>query len=244
MIGTVIAVRGPVVDVAFADGPLPAIDDALIVEAEAGATGRRGARPSRRTHGARHRHAIHRRARAAARRSRAAGGPITIPVGDAVLGRLIDVLGQCRRQRPGACPPTRRAGPSIARRRALAQQSSSTAVFETGHQGHRSAGADPAGRQGRDVRRRRRRQDRADHGADPCHGGELSGHLGVCRRRRAFARRPRAADRNAQDRRDRPHRAGLWPDERAARRALARRADRADHRRIFPRREASATCCC
>ncbi len=41
-----------------------------------------------------------------------------------------------------------------------------------------------------------------------------------------------------------PHRAGVRPDERAAGRALARRHDGADHRRAFPRRRRTRTCCC
>ena len=40
------------------------------------------------------------------------------------------------------------------------------------------------------------------------------------------------------------HRAGVRPDERAAGRALARRADGARHRRVFPRRRRTRTCCC
>ena len=61
----------------------------------------------------------------------ATGGPITVPVGDAVLGRLVDVLGNTRdhgQSLPPDCPrwPIHRSPPT------LATQSSSTSVFETG----------------------------------------------------------------------------------------------------------------
>ena len=91
--GKVVAIRGAVVDIAFAPGPLPAINEALtledpghapvLVEVQAhlddstlraialqATTGlRRGAPVGR------------------------VGGPVTVPVGDAVLGRLLDVTG-------------------------------------------------------------------------------------------------------------------------------------------------------
>ena len=106
------------------------------------------------------------------------------------------------------------------------------------HQGDRSAGAARIRRQGGDVRGCRRRQDRPADGTDPRHGRALPGHLGVRRHRRALARRPRTVVRHAGVQGARPHRAGVWPDERAARCAVACRLHRADHRRILPRREA------
>jgi F-type H+-transporting ATPase subunit beta len=62
---------------------------------------------------------------------RVTGGPITVPVGDAVLGRLLDVMGAVR-DRGVALPegtprwPIHRAAPT------LAAQTASRAVFETG----------------------------------------------------------------------------------------------------------------
>lgn len=92
--GRVVAIRGAVIDITFADADLPHVDDALIVRdgdgrsvvvevqahrdektvraiAMATTTGlRRGDRVER------------------------VGGPIRVPVGDAVLGRLLDVTGR------------------------------------------------------------------------------------------------------------------------------------------------------
>jgi F-type H+/Na+-transporting ATPase subunit beta len=128
--GHVIAVRGPVIDVAIAAGALPALDDALIVDGEAGTL-------IAEVHGHLDEHTVRciamKTTTGLARGTpvRAAGGPISVPVGDQVLGRLLDVLGQCHDNGP-ALPadvprlPIHRPPPP------LAEQSSSTAVFETG----------------------------------------------------------------------------------------------------------------
>ncbi len=91
--GTVVAVRGAVVDVAFAAGTLPPVNDALVieepgrapitveVEAHLGETVVRTVALSATT-------GLKRGAPA-----RRVGGPLTVPVGEAVLGRLIDVAG-------------------------------------------------------------------------------------------------------------------------------------------------------
>ncbi|CAN2536026.1 ATP+synthase+subunit+beta [Methylocapsa aurea] len=91
--GTVSAVRGAVIDVRFETGELPAIEDALIVEADGG----------REIYAEVQAHLDRNSVQAIAlqstvglargRRVRATGGPIEIPVGDATLGRLIDVTG-------------------------------------------------------------------------------------------------------------------------------------------------------
>ena len=139
------------------------------------------------------------------------------------------------RPRPPAAGPGRALADPPGAARAFGPELDAPGVRDR-DQGDRPAGADGARRQGRDVRWRRRRQDGADHGADPLHGGDLRRHLGVRRYRRALARGARAAARDAGLGRARPHRAGVRPDERAAGRPLAGRADGADHRRIFPRR--------
>jgi F-type H+-transporting ATPase subunit beta len=129
--GTVIAVRGVVVDIAFAAGALPPIDDALQIEdaehqtivAEVQA------------------HLDGRTVRALAlyatnhlRRGdivRQTGGPVTVPVGDAVLGRLIDVTGRIG-DKGGDLPadvprrPIHRAPPP------LSAQSGASELFATG----------------------------------------------------------------------------------------------------------------
>ena len=120
---------------------------------------------------------------------RATGAPISVPVGDAVLGPA------ARRGRDGARPRARPAGRYAATRHpqsaagARGRDLDHRGVRDR-HQGDRPSRAARPGRQGRHVRRRRRRQDRAGDGADPRHGREIPGHLRLCRGRRALPRRP------------------------------------------------------
>jgi F-type H+-transporting ATPase subunit beta len=129
--GSVLAVRGAVVDVAFADGRLPRIDDALVVEwdqtgplavevqAHLDETTVRG---------------VALQSTAGLRRGvsvRTTGGPITVPVGDVVLGRLLDVTGNVRDNGPplpATTPrlPIHRAAPP------LGERSPANTLFETG----------------------------------------------------------------------------------------------------------------
>ncbi|MGR3362997.1 MAG: F0F1 ATP synthase subunit beta [Maritimibacter harenae] len=91
--GHVVAVRGAVVDVAFPPGRLPAVNDALEVAPD----------PARRIVLEVQAHVDRRTVRTIALQNttglarlaevRPAGGPVTVPVGDAVLGRLLDVTG-------------------------------------------------------------------------------------------------------------------------------------------------------
>ena len=95
------------------------------------------------------------------------GGPITVPVGDATLGRIFNLLGD----------PIDNAGPVEAETRwpihrpapEVEDLTPTQEVLETGDQGRRPARAVREGRQGRPVRRCRGRQDGADPGADPQH---------------------------------------------------------------------------
>ncbi|MEY8880827.1 F0F1 ATP synthase subunit beta [Donghicola sp. XS_ASV15] len=90
--GKVLAVRGAVVDVTFASGDIPAIKDALRIDTSDAALvlevqAQLDARTVR---------AIALQSTAGLRRGTsvaAIGGPIEVPVGDAVLGRLLDVMG-------------------------------------------------------------------------------------------------------------------------------------------------------
>jgi F-type H+-transporting ATPase subunit beta len=129
--GHVCAVRGAVVDVAFAQGALPLIDDALTILPDDGPpilaevqahldeyTVR--ALALRSTNG------LRRGARVAA-----SGGPIEVPVGEAMLGRLIDVTGvpgDNGAPLPSDVPrrPIHRKPPP------LASQDASTKIFATG----------------------------------------------------------------------------------------------------------------
>jgi F-type H+/Na+-transporting ATPase subunit beta len=129
--GKVLAVRGAVVDVAFDGEQLPRLEEAmavewdqpgyLVLEVQA--------------------HLDERTVRAVAFQStaglrrgvsvRALGGVVTVPVGDAVLGRLLDVVGEVGDNGPPLPrdmprSPIHRAAPP------LQDRSAATAIFETG----------------------------------------------------------------------------------------------------------------
>lgn len=128
--GTVIAVRGPVVDVHF-EGALPAIETALIV-----AWDQRGplmlevhsqldaktvrAVALQATSGLKRGTAVH-----------ATGAAISVPVGEAVLGRLLDVIGDVGDQGPALPAKAPRRGIHAAPP-ALRNETGASAVFETG----------------------------------------------------------------------------------------------------------------
>src|SRR5487761_602742 len=129
--GQVIAVRGPVLDVRFPTPPLPQINEALrvawdrpgalIVEVQS------------------HLDQVTLRAIALAetaglRRGTevlATGGPLTIPVGDPVLGRLLDVLGVPGDRGP-ALPAETERWPIHRSPPPLVAQTGASTVFETG----------------------------------------------------------------------------------------------------------------
>jgi len=130
-VGRVSALRGAVLDVVIEAGPLPAVEDALSivrddgsrltaeVEAHLGATVLR-ALALESTAGLRR-----------GERVEAYGGPLEVPVGDAVLGRLLDVSGTARDGGPpldAHAPrrPVHRAAPP------LAALHGSTEIFTTG----------------------------------------------------------------------------------------------------------------
>ena len=129
--GIVASVRGAVVDVDFASGTLPAIDTALLVDWD---------RPEALVLEV-HSHVDTRTVRAIAMEAtaglcrgtgvRVTGHAITVPVGEAVLGRLLDVLGKLGDRGPALPPdtPTRGIHGSPP---ALTEETSETAVFETG----------------------------------------------------------------------------------------------------------------
>ncbi len=129
--GTVVAVQGAVVDVGFATLPLPAINAALAVEWD---------RPGALVLEV-HSHvdpatvrAIALHATAGLKRGtpvRSTGGPVAVPVGEAVLGRLLDVVGTLRDNGVALPPGTPRRdihNPPPT----LEEETSVTAVFETG----------------------------------------------------------------------------------------------------------------
>jgi F-type H+/Na+-transporting ATPase subunit beta len=129
--GTVIAVRGAVVDVRFEGDELPAIHTALIV----------GWDRSEPLVLEVHAHVDPHLVRAVALQAtmglaratpvRATGEPVAVPVGDAVLGRLLDVEGTVRDNGPALPGDTPRKSihhPPPA----LKDDASATAIFETG----------------------------------------------------------------------------------------------------------------
>ncbi|MFY9655832.1 MAG: F0F1 ATP synthase subunit beta [Methylocystis sp.] len=129
--GRVSAVRGAVIDAHFLSGELPAIEEALIVEKDGGEE----------IYAEVQAHLDRNNVRALALQStvglsrgrwvRRTGGPIEIPVGDATLGRVIDVVGQVGDNGP----PLPQDAPRRAIHRSpppLAQRPSDAGIFQTG----------------------------------------------------------------------------------------------------------------
>ena len=127
--GTVVSVRGSVIDVRFDAGTLPAINEALEVSGSVALVAEVQAYLDEHT------------VRAVAMQSteglsrgapvKATGGPITVPVGEVMLGRLINVLGQVSDGGPPIAAgtarwPIHRAPPP------LAGQSGERTLLETG----------------------------------------------------------------------------------------------------------------
>ncbi len=129
--GRVIAVRGAVVDIAFDGTELPRLEEALVVEwdqPEALIVEVQAHIDERTLRG------VALQATAGLKRGvpvRATGHSITVPAGDPVLGRLLDVIGSVRDNGP----PLPANLPRLAIHRAappLADRSPSTRIFQTG----------------------------------------------------------------------------------------------------------------
>jgi F-type H+-transporting ATPase subunit beta len=129
--GKVLSVRGAVIDVAFDSTELPRLEEALIVEwdqsgplivevqAHLDESTVRG---------------VALQATAGLKRGvpvRATGGPITVPVGEPILGRLLDVTGRARDNGP-ALPPALPRMPIHRRPPPLSERSPASTIFETG----------------------------------------------------------------------------------------------------------------
>ncbi|SKA25381.1 F-type H+-transporting ATPase subunit beta [Enhydrobacter aerosaccus] len=129
--GKVLAVRGAVVDVSFQEGELPQIDEALVVES--GLLGSIVVEVQAHLHSKAVR-GVALQSTAGMRRGervRATGSPITVPVGDLILGRLLDATGDVQDGGPVlptdlARSPIHRAPPP------LRDRNSATSIFETG----------------------------------------------------------------------------------------------------------------
>ena len=125
----VIAVRGPVLDIAVS-GPLPPINHAVIVDnGSAGITAEVQAHTSETTVRAIALQETHGLSRGAG--VTLTGGPLTTPVGDATLGRMIDVMGSVI-DNLSPLPPGLQRMPIHRQPPALAEQNAATQIFETG----------------------------------------------------------------------------------------------------------------
>ena len=130
-IGQVLAVRGSVVDVAFSADNLPSIEHLLIVEWD----NKQALALEVQSHVNAH------TVRAVALQNtyglqrgtkvRATGGPLTVPVGNAVLGRLLDVTGATRDNGPALPPDTPRM-PIHHKAPQLTVREKPSELFETG----------------------------------------------------------------------------------------------------------------
>jgi F-type H+-transporting ATPase subunit beta len=129
--GVVVAVRGPVLEVQFDGAPLPALEEALLLRNNAKSELTAEVQS----------HVDERTVRAIALQSTAGiprglkatatGAPITVPVGQPVLGRLINVLGQVGDEGP-ALPDTTERWPIHRAPPALATRTGTTDLFTTG----------------------------------------------------------------------------------------------------------------
>ena len=234
-VGRIIEIKGVVLDAVF-DGHLPAIYNALEITM-----------PDGRTLVAEvQQHLGDDRVRAVAMdatdglaRGTAAydtGASISVPVGDATLGRIFNVLGETIDKGDDTAIDDGAALGDPPRAAGVRHAHADGRDLRDRHQGHRPARPVREGRQGRPLRRRRRGQDGADPGADQQHRDAARRPLGVRRRRRAHARGQRPLARDDRVRRDREDGARLRPDERAARRPSARRPERPDDGGVLPRR--------
>jgi len=128
--GRVAAIRGAVVDLVFDDAP-PPVDDAVEI---ADAEGRIVVAEIQAQLGGRSARAIALESTTGLRRGdrvRGAGGPVTIQVGPAILGRLIDVLGRVG-DRKSPLPADAPRWPIHRKPPAFAAQTGATRLFSTG----------------------------------------------------------------------------------------------------------------
>ena len=150
-------------------------------------------------------------------RVRRTGAPISVPIGEKTLGPDLRRAGTDHRRRPAARRDRRRAQPHPQGAAVALRAEDAARDAGDGHQGHRPHRPVHPRRQDRHLRRRGCRQDRHRQGAHPQHRHRAQRLLGVRRRRGALPRghRPVAGDGGVEG--PGQDRAGLRPDERAAR---------------------------
>ena len=183
--GTIVQVMGPVVDVAFDGGALPELKEALEVELD----GRREVMEVAQHVGGDTVRCIMLSPSEGLGRGMAVtatGAPISVPVGEGVLGRMFNVLGDAIDEKGPVQTSEKwsihRQPPAFENQRPVVD------IFETGILRQR--------RKDRPVRRRRRGQDGAHPGADPQHRHRARRLLHLHRRGGAHPRgqRPLAGD--------------------------------------------------
>jgi F-type H+-transporting ATPase subunit beta len=129
--GRVVALHGPVIDIAFAAGTLPPIEAALRIAWDRPAVLLAEVQSHLDSATVR---AVALQPTAGLRRGtavEATGGPLTMPVGTAVLGRLLDVMGAVQ-DGGAALPPEIERWPIHRRPPPLAAQTAASTVFATG----------------------------------------------------------------------------------------------------------------
>ncbi|MDJ0390516.1 F0F1 ATP synthase subunit beta [Roseomonas sp. E05] len=129
--GSVLAVRGAALDIRFSAGALPRIDEALRIARDDAEDVLLEVQSHLNDDSVR---AVALNATEGLRRGasvEATGAALTVPVGDAVLGRLLDVMGRVRDLGP-ALPEGTPRWPIHRPPPALARQSAATEMFETG----------------------------------------------------------------------------------------------------------------
>ena len=184
--GRVIAVRGSVVDVRFEEASVPV-----------GAALRAGENDAVRLEVVEERDAATARTLALTRTTglargdpvRSLGGPLRVPVGAALLGRVVDVFGEPLDGLGSIV--TEASQPQLKPSPPLGRHSVRSEILRTG-QGHRSPGPARTRWQDRTLRRRWRRQDRPGHRAHPQHRRAPPRREPLRWHRRALARGPGA----------------------------------------------------
>ncbi len=183
--GRIVAIAGPVVDVEFPPTALPEINTALQFDIDVGGESIMVTAEVAQQIGDSRVRAIAMKptdglVRGATVRNTGTG--ITVPVGDATLGHVFNVLGE----------PLDVESVEVEDRWAIHRAAPNFDTLEPKahdvpdrHQGDRPAHPVPPGRQDRSVRRCRRRQDRAHHRDDQPRRQPVRWRVGVRRRRRA-----------------------------------------------------------
>ena len=167
-VGRVVQVIGPVLDVEFPEGHLPAIYNAIVIKEEASKAGVAIdviAEVAQHLGENRVRCISMKPTDGMVRGMKAidTGAPISVPVGPETLGRILNVVGE----------PVDNLGPVNAKERwsihreppRYEDQSTEVEMFETGHQGRGPPRAVLQGGKDGPLRRGRRRQDGHRHGA-------------------------------------------------------------------------------